>query len=72
MPLKTTTLNFEGQVFHVGIDVNKKSWKVKVRSNHSVIKSLSVDPSPEVLSKTLNNLYPLATFNTVYEAGNNR
>ena len=69
MPLKTKTLNFKGQVFHVGIDVHKKNWKVKVRSNHSVIKSLSVDPSPYVLSKTLNNLYPHATFNTVYEAG---
>ena len=42
---------------------------MKVRSNHSVIKSLSIDPNPEVLSKTLNNLYPHATFNTVYEAG---
>jgi transposase len=42
---------------------------VKVRSNHHVIKSLSVDPSPQVLSKTLNNLYPHATFNSVYEAG---
>ena len=69
MHLKTKTLNFAGQVFHVGIDVHKKNWKVKVRSNHSVIKSLSVDPSPEVLSRTLNNLYPHATFNTVYEAG---
>jgi transposase len=69
MPLKTKTLNFEGQVFHVGIDVHKKNWKVKVRSNHSVMKSLSVDPNPDVLSKTLNNLYPHATFNTVYEAG---
>jgi len=34
-----------------------------------VIKSLSIDPSPLVLSKTLSNLYPHATFNTVYEAG---
>lgn len=69
MPLKTKTLNFAGQVFYVGIDVHKKNWKVKVRSNYSVIKLLSIDPSPEVLSKTLNNLYPHATFNTVYEAG---
>ena len=53
MRLKTKTLNFAGQVFCVGIDVHKKNWKVKVRSNHSVIKSLSIDPSPEVLSTTL-------------------
>jgi hypothetical protein len=69
--LKTKTLNFEGQVFHVGIDVHKKNWKVKVRSNHSVIKSLSVDLSPEVLSKTLNIYIPIhhTISNTAYEAG---
>ena len=42
MPLKTKILNLMGQVFHVGIDVHKESWKVKVRSNHSVIKSLLI------------------------------
>lgn len=69
MSQQSKSLNFEGQVFHIGIDVHKKNWKVQVRANHNVIKSLSIDPSPKVLSKSLNNLYPHATFNTVYEAG---
>ena len=69
MPQQSKSLNFAGQVFHVGIDVHKRNWKVKVRSIHSVTKSLSIDPSPIVLAKTLNNLYPHATFKTVYEAG---
>jgi len=69
MSIKTKSLDFSGQHFHVGIDVHKSNWKIAVRSNGTFLKQMSVDPSPAVLTKTLKNVFPGGTFSSVYEAG---
>ena len=69
MNTKTKSLDFTGQIFNVGIDVHKKNWKITVRSNGTLLKRMSVDPSPAVLQASLNNAFPNGTFHSVYEAG---
>ena len=69
MSTKTKTLDFSSQTFSVGIDVHKKNWKVTIRSNGNFFKRMSVDSSPSVLYKSLNNAFPGGGFHSVYEAG---
>ena len=66
---KTKTLDFTGQTFNVGVDVHKQNWKITIRSNGNFFKTLSIDPVPSILYKTLNNAFPGGIFNSVYEAG---
>jgi hypothetical protein len=42
-----TTISFKGQHFFTGLDVHKKSWKVTIRINKTIIKRFSMDPSPK-------------------------
>jgi len=64
-----TTITFKGQHFFIGIDVHKKSWKVTIRINKTIIKRFSMDPSPEQLAKFLNTHYSDGIYHSVYEAG---
>ena len=69
MYTKTNKLDFTGQTFNVGIDVHKRNWKITIRSNGTFFKTISVDPVPLTLYKTLTKAFPGGRFNTVYEAG---
>ncbi|MDR3625389.1 MAG: IS110 family transposase [Ignavibacteriaceae bacterium] len=62
-------LDFNSQRFYIGIDVHKRNWNVTVRSGGLALKTYSMNPSPEELSKYLNEKYPGGSFNSVYEAG---
>jgi transposase len=53
----------------IGIDTHSNSWKVTIRTNDIVLKTFSMNPSPEELSKHLNKNYPNAIYYSVYEAG---
>lgn len=66
---KTKSLDFSGQTLNLGIDVHGKSWKVSVRSGGVFFCKMSIDPSPQVLYRTITRAYPGATLNSVYEAG---
>lgn len=62
-------LNFEGQDIFIGIDVHKSQWTICLYYNHMKLKSLSIDPKPEVLHTFLQRNYPGATYHSCYEAG---
>ena len=67
--LKNTAISFKGQHFFIGLDVHKKSWKVTIGINKTIIKRFSMDPSPEQLAKFLKTNYPDGIYHSVYEAG---
>jgi transposase len=69
MSFKTTSPDFKGQIFHVGLDTHKTNWKVTIRSNDMLLKTMSIKPSPEELCKYMNRHYPNGIYKTVYEAG---
>lgn len=69
MQSKVTKESFKGQSFYVGIDYHKKSWKVTILGEQYEHKSMSQDPSPEILANYLKRNFPGATYNAVYEAG---
>jgi transposase len=69
MFIKTTSPDFKGQLFHVGLDTHKTNWKVTIRTKDMHLKTLSISPSPEELSKYMNRHYPNGIYKSVYEAG---
>jgi transposase len=69
MNTKTNKVDFTGQIFNVGIDVHKRNWRITIRSNGTFFRTMSVDPVPLTLYKTLTKAFPGGRFNTVYEAG---
>lgn len=69
MNRKNTKLDFSNQTIIAGIDVHKKSWKVTLRLNKMELKTFSMNPSPEGLSRHLRSNYPGASYKSVYEAG---
>lgn len=69
MQSKVTKESFNGQSFYVGIDYHKKSWKVTILGEQYEHKSMSQNPSPEILADYLKRNFPGATYNAVYEAG---
>lgn len=69
MSNKATKLDFRGQVFHIGIDVHKRNWRVTVLNNGLELKTFSINPSPEGLSSYLQSKYPGGEYYTAYEAG---
>jgi transposase len=69
MSSNSTTINFENQVFYIGIDVHKRSWCVTIRSNHMVLKTFSMLPDTKKLVKHLNQNYPGGIYKSAYEAG---
>ena len=51
-------LNFNSQQFYVGIDVHKKNWTVTIRAGGLALKTYSMNPSPQELSKYMQEKYP--------------
>lgn len=64
-----TALTFENQVFHIGIDVHKRSWTVTIRNNNLELKTYSMKPDPSELAKHMNHHYPAGIYHSAYEAG---
>jgi transposase len=71
MNVKHDTLpSFKNQDFHIGIDVHKNQWTVSVISMNMLLKKFqSIDPSPSVLLKYMQRLYPDGNFHVAYESG---
>ena len=61
--------DFNSQEYYLGIDVHKKNWTVTIRSSGIVIKTFSMDPSPDKLIEYMKKHYPGGKYNSVYEAG---
>jgi len=69
MSSENNILNFNNQRFYIGIDVHKKSWKVTIRSGAIALKTYSMNPSSQELSKYMHEKYPGGIYHSVYEAG---
>lgn len=65
----TKNIDFQGQIFFIGLDVHKKNWSVTIRTQNIHIKTLSMNPSPTELNQHLQKNYPGGTYHSVYEAG---
>ena len=68
MSKENTTCNFENQIFYTGIDVHKSNWSVSIRTNNMLLKTFSMNPDPQHLSRYMKQHYPEGIFNSVYEA----
>ena len=66
---KNKEISFKGQSFYIGIDVHKKQWYVTIRSNGMELKTFSMSPNPEELSRYMERKYPWGKYHSVYEAG---
>jgi transposase len=69
MHTKNTIPDFKGEVLFVGIDTHKANWKVSIRTKELHLKTFSMNPSPEELSKHMSTNYPNGKYISVYEAG---
>ena len=62
-------IDFSGQDFFVGLDVDARKWRVTIRHDGMELKAFSMDPSPSVLARHLHQHYPGGCYHSVYEAG---
>lgn len=69
MSQKISNAHSEKQPLYIGIDVHKKQWHVSLYANNMYLKTWVQDPSPEQLSKTLQQQYPTFEYFSCYEAG---
>ncbi len=69
METQVNTLNFNSQLFYLGLDVHKRQWTVTIRSNRMELKTFSIDPLAEKLYNYMQKYYPGGSYHTVYEAG---
>jgi transposase len=69
MQTKVNDNLFAGQSIYVGIDYHKKSWKVTILGDQYEHKTMSQNPSPEILASYLKRNFPGASYQAVYEAG---
>lgn len=66
---ESNAINFENQIFFVGIDVHKNKWVVTVRFNKMELQTFAMEPKPKTLVNHLQNNYPGGIYKSVYEAG---
>jgi transposase len=69
MQKKNKRPNFKSQDFYIGLDVHKKNWTTTIRSGGIVIKTMSMNPSPNELRNYMEKHYPGGNYHSVYEAG---
>jgi len=69
MQKKNNEVDFTNQIIFVGIDVHKKQWSVSINISGHQIKTFSMNPKPEELSRYLRKNYPGGKYRSVYEAG---
>jgi len=62
-------IDFTGQDFFIGLDVHVRQWTVTIRHNDMELKTFSMDPSPSVLARHMDQHYPGGRYHSVYEAG---
>jgi transposase len=62
-------LDFTGHKIFVGIDVHLRQWTITIRTFNIVLRTFSMNPSPQELFNHLNKNYPNADYHSVYEAG---
>jgi len=67
--MKSKQLDFSNQTVFVGIDVHKKSWSITIICFGLKIRTLRIDPNPDILINYLHKNYPGAKYMSVYEAG---
>lgn len=67
--MKSTKIDFSNQKIYIGIDVHKKQWSVTIVFHGMILKTESMDPSPETLVKYMKRHYPGGEYYSVYEAG---
>ena len=69
MKAQKKQLDFKGQKLFIGIDVHLNQWTVTIRTQELVLKTFSMEPSPQKLMAHLHKNYPNTTYYSVYEAG---
>jgi transposase len=69
MVTKSNQLDFAGKRFFIGIDVHKKNWTVTIQLEQLVLKTFSINPSPQELYAYMRKNYSGGTWISVYEAG---
>ena len=62
------SIDFDGQIFYVGLDVHKRSWAVTVRSLDIQVAHFTQPPSAQALYTTLTRKFPGGVFYSAYEA----
>ena len=60
--------DFDEQCLEVEIDVPKEPWLVTIRHKGTVLKTISIDASPEALVSYLKIHYPDSTFQLAHAA----
>ncbi len=65
---KITNLDFSGKNIYVGLDTHLKSWKTTIIVEGTFYKTLSQDPSAELLFSYLQKNFPRANYFSAYEA----
>ena len=66
--LTNNSINFNGKVVNIGIDVHKISWRVTALVEGVVVKAVTIKPSYSVLKKVLSE-FKGARIRIAYEAG---
>jgi transposase len=67
--IKSNKIQFKNQVFHLGIDAHKRDWRISIRTKGLLLKTFSMNPSPQELQKYMQRHYTGGTYRSVYEAG---
>lgn len=62
-------IDFSGQDFLVGLDIDARKWRVTIRHDGMQLKAFSMDPSPSILARHMHQHYPGGRYHSVYEAG---
>lgn len=69
MLIQRNELNFSEQNIYVGIDVDLKSWRVTILTEHFHHKTFTQPPSPSALAHYLTHNFPGGMYQSAYEAG---
>jgi transposase len=69
MQTQNNQIDFSNQNIYIGIDVHKKQWTITTRTNGMMLRTFSMNPSPEELHNYLKKHYQGGNFSSVYEAG---
>jgi transposase len=62
------SINFNGKIVNIGIDVHKLSWRVTALVEGVIVKAITIEPSYSVLKKALSQ-FKGARIRVAYEAG---
>ena len=63
------TIDYSGNILHIGIDVHKKRWQVAVICGEVFLGNNSIASCPEELISHLHRHYPGGQYHCVYECG---